>query len=262
MNTLLANTLMYRWSYFLLAFFLLIIRSLFRRKKLLRLFFTVIIAWLFIRWRFIEPNQITFEEYNVWIWAETTVALIADLHLWVYKDWEYLQKVVTQINARSDVDIVMIAWDFLYNPTDDQTAETLFAPLKNLKKPVYAVLGNHDVFFLVWLWPYMAWEANTRLLDELTPTERVVVLAHNPDVIAQYPNNNADLTLVWHTHCWQIRPPVLYEALRKDILPVEWDFDCWLTQENTTTLFITPGIGEVLFPVRFNNPPTISILHI
>jgi len=255
----------------------------------------MVVWWLFVRARFIEPNQIVVEEYNIWIGADTTVALIADLHLWTYKDRTYLQKVVQTINSREDVDMVMIAWDFLNNPTQDQTMKELFAPLWDLTKPVYAVLGNHDVgvpwdptirlplvkaledlwvvvlhndivwvnnFFLVGMGPYMAWEADTWLLDEVLPSEKVVVLAHNPDTINQYPNDRADLTLVGHTHCGQVRLPLIHTAIRDKIIPVEGDFDCWLTEEKNTTLFITPWLWEVNIPLRFNNPPTISILHI
>lgn len=255
----------------------------------------MIIAWLFFRWRFIEPNQVTIQEYNIGVWANTTVALISDIHLWVYKDQTYLQNVVTVINNREDVDMVMIAWDFLYNPISGQTIEELVAPLKDLQKPIYAVLWNHDVgvpwdptirlplvralednwvvilnndiiwvnnFFLVWIWSYMAWESDTRILDQVLEDESVIVLTHNPDVVNNYPHNKVDLTLAWHTHCGQVRLPLIYNAIRTKILPVEGDFDCGLTEEDNTTLFITPWLWEVMLPIRFNNPPTISILHI
>ena len=73
--------------------------------------------------------------------------LIADMHLGIYKDERYLYRVVDQINQLKDIDAVMIAGDFTYEPTDISVDafEQLFRPLSYIDVPVLAVLGNHDV---------------------------------------------------------------------------------------------------------------------
>jgi predicted MPP superfamily phosphohydrolase len=77
-----------------------------------------------------------------------------------------------------------------------------------------------------------------------------VVLAHNPDTISKYDLLDSetlpDLTVVGHTHCGQIRLPVIYPMIYRSILPTEGDFDCGLTRHKIngvdTQLFITPGL--------------------
>ncbi len=295
MNSLLVNYIVLFWSFLLVALFMIfLIRAMMQG----RFFVMIIRAFLFLVFfwsRFIEPQKIVYDEITVDLWVWTTIALISDTHLWVFKDQNFLQKVVDRINDRPEVGIVLIAGDLLYNPTYNQSLETLFAPLASLRAPVYAVLWNHDVgvpwdpflrlpltqaleahgvtvmkndiiwinnFFLVWMAPYLSNEADVSLLERVEKDETVVVLTHNPDTITNFPNDHADLTLVWHTHCGQIRIPLLYNLLRSYIVPVTGDFDCGLTQEATTRLYITPWVWEVLLPMRLLNPPTISLISI
>lgn len=71
--------------------------------------------------------------------------MFSDLHLGVYKDRRFLQRVVNTINRRDDVDYVMIPGDFTFEPMPKQTLMELFQPLADLTVPVIAVFGNHDI---------------------------------------------------------------------------------------------------------------------
>lgn len=294
MSSALLMQFIYRWSY-LVAFFLFCVwrRSLVLWRWL-RFIFVSFVLFLFIWVRFWEPQQIHVAYHDIHIWVEKRVVLIADTHLGAYKDWVYLQKVVNKINRIPDVDMVLIAWDLTNMPTSDQSLEELFQPFGDLRVPAYVVLWNHDVempwpevrlplvraleknwveflhndivqfddFFLVWLWPHLSNEDQVSLLNKFHVVNKVVVLAHNPDTTLSYRNWNADLTLVGHTHCGQVRLPWIHEWLRPYIYPVEGDFDCGLSREKYTQLFITPWLGEVVLPIRFRNPPTISVLDL
>ena len=99
-----------------------------------------IILFLFIRIRFREPQQIRTMYHTIDIGVEKRVVLIADMHLGVYKDRVFLQKVVNRINKIPDVDMVLIAGDLTNHPTADQPLEELFQPFGDLDVPVYAVL--------------------------------------------------------------------------------------------------------------------------
>jgi predicted MPP superfamily phosphohydrolase len=138
--------------------------------------------------------------------------------------------------------------------------------VKSLERQGVEFLHNDvvqfDDFFLVWLGPYLSNEDYVSILDNFHVVNNVVVLAHNPDSTLMYRNWNADLTLVWHTHCGQVRLPFIHEMLRPFIYPVEWEFDCWLTREKYTQLFITPGLWEVMLPIRFRAMPTIDVLDL
>jgi len=85
----------------------------------------------------IDVNYLTLE--RGW---DARVVLIADQHLGVYKNGQYMARVVDEINKLEDVDFVVIAGDFTYWPVDLQKEHS---SLKDLQVPTYVVLGNHDV---------------------------------------------------------------------------------------------------------------------
>lgn len=93
--------------------------------------------------RFVEPQRIRVQETVLaGTGAQARLVLISDIHLGVYKDSAYLQRLVDRINTLP-ADAVVIAGDFTYEP-DGASLARLFAPLAGLHVPVYAVLGNHD----------------------------------------------------------------------------------------------------------------------
>ena len=70
-----------------------------------------------------------------------------------------------------------------------------------------------------------------KVLKQFHVLNKVVVLTHNPDTVDNYTTYNADLTLVGHTHCGQIRLPRIHDRLRPYYYPVDGDFDCGLSNE-------------------------------
>lgn len=306
--------LLYIWSYaFLLALIALCV-IFFRKGLWLFTVIAVAAVGVFARWRFVEPQQLVVEETDiiistdeVWV-ASAHLAVIADIHAGEFKDQRFLTRVVEQIeqlHTEQLIDAVLIAWDFTGYPKSEQL-ERIFAPLSGLSMPVYAVLGNHDVWMpgdpmireplidaltsagvnylyndyvelanlrLLGVGPYMSNEDDVWMLEivnEQKDERPFVVLAHNPDTISKYdlldPNTLPDATIVWHTHCGQIRLPVVYWLFYKAIVPTEWEFDCGLTRHKVngvdTQLFITPWVWETGLPIRWDNPPTISLVTI
>ncbi|MGB2110884.1 MAG: hypothetical protein ACPHY8_03075 [Patescibacteria group bacterium] len=59
---------------------------------------------------------------------------------------------------------------------------------------------NLGTFTLVGLGSNWNREDDTSLLQEFTPSDNIIVLAHNPDTTLKYSNNVVDLTLAGHTH--------------------------------------------------------------
>jgi uncharacterized protein len=99
----------------------------------------LLFAWA----RFVEPQRIRVQETVLaGTGVQARLALISDIHLGVYKDTAYLQRLVERINTLQ-ADAVVIAGDFTYEPQGRSLAK-LFAPLADLRMPSYAVLGNHD----------------------------------------------------------------------------------------------------------------------
>lgn len=267
--------------------FLIMILFFMKKEYLFRWFFTIL-SIIFIYTRFIEPQIIVVNETNINLWFNANFALISDLHIWIYKKEDFVEKLVEKIN-KLDVEQVFIAWDLTLNP-NKKNIEKLFLPLKKLNKPTYWVLWNHDVqkpgpnirkelietldsywlhflnnkevnlweFKLLWLWSYWWLEDKVKLLDNYSLDDNIIVLTHNPDTTSKFTNENADLTLCWHTHWWQIRIPFLY----KKVIPTEWDFDKWLTKEENTLLYTTSGVWETWLPMRLFNFPVIEVIKI
>ena len=285
--------------------------ALFWREKLSKLWqriglvLIVLILLLTIWGVHIERNLIVINEQRITLGFKARIVVISDVHLGIWKDDKFLRKIVTQINQQSDIDAVLMAGDWTYEPNIDQL-DKLFAPLKQLKYPIYGVLGNHDVekpgpklrtelqsalqkanvklidnlaleskdtglnFDIIGLGDLMGSEDDVDVISNRTSQNHSIVIAHNPESILKYKNipknkNLPNLTVTGHTHCGQVRIPLVY----KSFLPVKnTDFDKGLfnTSQFDPTLagqlWISCGTGEVGLPIRLFNPPSIDVLSI
>ncbi len=88
-----------------------------------------------------------------------------------------------------------------------------------------------------------------------------VLLCHRPEHIKVYAENNIDLALTGHTHGGQIKLPFIggLFAPNQGFLP---KYDSGFFKEKDTTLFISRGVGNSQFPVRFLNPPEIPVIEL
>ena len=253
------------------------------------------ISLLFAWARFVEPQMIRVRETTLsGTGVNTRVALISDIHLGIYKHSDFLERVVTRINALP-VDAVVIAGDFTYEP-GQESLQALFAPLAHLRRPVYAVLGNHDQqapgpdidqalrkaladngvqiiegrivdakssgYRWAGLGDRWAGKDDPAFLKAEQADTPTLVVAHNPDSAMRLSPEDATLVLAGHTHGGQIRIPWLYRR----VIPTAYDFDrseqLARTPQGDVRVFTTTGIGEVGLPMRLFNPPTIDLLHL
>jgi len=256
-----------------------------------RWFIMILLSLLFIYARFIEPKLLFVNHYKIETGFKARYALIADMHLGIYNNESILERTVEKIK-HEDVDAVLIAGDFTYEP-QFYDMKKLFASLKKIKVPIYAVLGNHDCqrpgpairselekvldelgvhlitnkaiklngITILGLGSLWARDDKIQLLDNYIKEDNLVVLTHNPDTTLDYmPNHYPDLTLAGHTHGGQVRIPYLY----KKIIPVRGDvpWDQGLYTFEDEKVFVTSGIGEIGLPLRFLIPPTIDILEL
>lgn len=249
--------------------------------------FVFLLGLSFIWARFIEPQLLIRREttiHNTRI--NTDIVLIADLHIGVYKNAQYLERVVTKVNAQN-AQLNVIAGDFIYQLPKEALSEAL-APLKKLNRPTYIVLGNHDSetkdslektlkelalinieqniidlgeFQIAGLGDRWDYTDKITFSDQIR-NKPVIIVAHNPDSTAEISNHNITVALSGHTHCGQVRIPYLY----KKVIPSEFGFNCGLEQANTPIgkipVYITAGTGEIALPMRLLNPPAIDLIHI
>lgn len=239
--------------------------------------------------RFVEPNIVKVQGSDIEIGFKGKVVLIADTHVGVYSNKHFLKKVVKRINSIEDVDAVVLAGDIIYYPKGDLAL--LLEPLRDIKYPVIAVLGNHDVgypgpnlekeleealkksnviylknssvkigdnitfFGLGELW---AGDADIETLESFDRSENLIAIAHNPDTVYEYKKNIPDLTLSGHTHGGQIRLPFIYRYF----IPSKHGFNEGFYNTQKGKVFVTSGLGQTGLPFRLGVPPTIDIIQL
>jgi predicted MPP superfamily phosphohydrolase len=94
-------------------------------------------------------------------------------------------------------------------------------------------------------------------LREIPPSAPTLLLAHNPDAVADIPSQRrVDLTLCGHTHGGQVVIPFL----TRRILPIRSSarYMAGLVQEPRGFTYVNRGIGTLVFPFRFGAPPEIT----
>jgi predicted MPP superfamily phosphohydrolase len=224
------------------------------------------------------------------------VAVLADLH--VGSPWNGLDKlaeIVAETRAARP-DLVLLAGDYVIQGVK---GGAFIAPapigdgLRPLDAPLgtWAVLGNHD-WWLGKTRVRSALEAGgVRVLeDESVPVERgdcrfwltgigdfwesphdvaaalrpapedaaVLAFTHNPDLFPLIPPARTSLVIAGHTHGGQVYLPFY----GRPIVPSRYGerFAIGHVVEQGRHLFVTPGLGTSMIPVRFLVPPEISLL--
>jgi len=224
------------------------------------------------------------------------VAVFSDLHVGPpHITLGKLRRIVETANA-TDADLILIPGDFVETALGWRMAEPerIAAELKRLraKEGVFAALGNHDWWYnptrvwrelekagirvlnnravkierngkAIWLagladeWAGRPDVANT--LKQVTDSSPVIAYTHNPDLFPAIPSRIA-LTIAGHTHGGQVKLPLIGRPVTTS------KYGDRLVNghlvEDGKHLFVTPGIGTSIIPVRFGVPPEISLLTI
>lgn len=228
--------------------------------------------------------------------AGLRVDVLADIHTGSpHNGVEKLDRIVAAV-AGGDADVVLLAGDYVilsvflgeYIP-----AEVVARHLRPLtkRKQVYGVLGNHDwwkdgrkvaaslraagvemvdnrstpvrvrgcEFWLAGigdLWegrPDIA-AAFAGIPDDGRP---VVALTHNPDLFPDVPPRST-LLVAGHTHGGQVTLPLVGRMVVPSKLGDR--YASGHVEEGGEHVFVSPGLGTSILPVRFGIPPEISRL--
>jgi predicted MPP superfamily phosphohydrolase len=236
-----------------------------------------------------------------WHGAPLTVAAIGDTHVGgAHVDSARMGRIVRRINALHP-DLVVMLGDYVAGhapeaertPADNQDVLGGIATMAavNSRYGVVAVIGNHDSWYgretittalqnagAAALWNRNItihrsggeiviagladkWTGNPdfeEALDGAPPDADTIILAHNPDSFVHMPPGPA-LMLAAHTHCGQVTIPFV----GRPFLPIRHkEFGCGRVDRNGQTLYVTAGIGTSGPPVRFLNPPEITLVTI
>jgi len=223
------------------------------------------------------------------------VAVLADLHVGApFNGMDKLHRVV-EVTLAAKPDLILLAGDYVVHGVLGGTyvsPEVIAEELRPLSAPlgVFAVLGNHDHwlnarqvedalesvgikfledeavplttgrcgFWLVGLSDF--WEGAHRYKAAFFKPPQgapAVAFTHNPDVFPQVPDTVA-ITFAGHTHGGQVYFPMVGRL----IVPSRYGerYAIGHITENGRHLFVSPGIGTSILPVRFLVPPEISLI--
>ena len=88
-----------------------------------------------------------------------------------------------------------------------------------------------------------------------------ILLSHRPEAMSVYANYKIDLALVGHAHGGQIILPFIggIIAPNQGLFPKYYK---GIYNEDDTTMIVNRGLGNSLFPFRFNNRPEIVIAEL
>lgn len=223
------------------------------------------------------------------------IVALADIHAGApHVDVAKLRAVVTAANAERP-DLVVLLGDYVIQGVaggrfipPETTARELAALRARLG--VYAVLGNHDHWLdgarvkraftdsgipvidddvvrigdaerELWLVGihdiWTGWPDVPALLRRVPRDQPTLALTHNPDIFPSLPAG-VDLLLAGHTHGGQVSLPVFGPP----IVPSSYGqrFAKGHIAEAGRHLFVTPGVGTSIVPLRFRVPPEVSLV--
>jgi predicted MPP superfamily phosphohydrolase len=223
------------------------------------------------------------------------IAVLTDLHVGSFRNGlGRLDEVVARTNAQHP-DLVVILGDLVVHDVllgRFVPPEATATRLAGLRAPlgVMAVLGNHDWWYDGVRVRAVLEKAGIRVLENdavpagdgprrlwiagvgdlwtrpvdipkalagVPPEDPVLLLTHNPDVFPSVPERIV-LTLAGHTHGGQVALPIV----GRPVVPSRYGqrYAYGLVVEGGRALFVSPGIGTSILPVRFRVPPEISVV--
>jgi predicted MPP superfamily phosphohydrolase len=202
-----------------------------------------------------------------------------------------LARILGQVNALRP-DLVLIAGDLVSDKrtrTHTYSLAEAVAPLRQLRPRLgtIAVLGNHDHWRDAAVARQELRRVGIRVLDNdavrvgpltvgavddaYTGHEQVaatvermrrlgqpaLLLSHSPDVFPQVPKN-VFLTLAGHTHCGQIRLPVMGAVSTMSAFGER--YACGRVDEHGKTLIVSAELGTSIMPLRLGAPPDLWVV--
>jgi len=225
------------------------------------------------------------------------IAVLADLHVGSpFNSLDNLARIV-ELTLTAQPDLILLAGDYVIQEVlggAKVAPEEIAKGLRRLTAPlgVFAVLGNHDwwedgprieralesvgisvledssrlikrnscEFQLAGLSDYWEGPRHYRAALENIPLRiATIAFTHNPDTFPEIPKP-VDLMIAAHTHGGQVYLP----GLGRLIVPSKYGqrYAIGHIVENGRHLFVSPGLGTSILPVRFLVPPEVSLLTI
>lgn len=291
---ILFKAFLYYQSYIMPCFLLLVLWG-FKEKQVSTGFMLIAVigSVLGIYARFIEPNLLIVKQTKIKTGYVLKIALISDMHYGLYSTEWQKKRLVNKLNSL-ELDFIVVAGDWTYEPRQTISLTKQLAPFKQLRHPIYSVPGNHDEQMPG---PPLAKELRQALItNNIKPIEATTVdlgkvrlvgladilsldyrqprvaalqqqdkplllLTHNPDSLLYLPKlSQPFVMLAGHTHGGQVNLPILTDKILALTTVGHYKRGLY-SLANNNQIFVSSGIGMVGLPLRFNMPPTIDVLN-
>ena len=249
----------------------------FFRRNLVRIIFYSLPLLCMLYGFFIEPHLLMVKEITVGNPGKTRILHFTDLH---YKgDKKGLDSLIDEINELKP-DIVCFTGDILEKP---EYLDEALEGIAKIKAPLYGIPGNHDYWSGINLSKVEkifnstggAWLPNrsialpdknitisgVKAMESSSPLNpnpgtKHILLTHYPAYVEEL-GTKYDLILAGHSHGGQVRIP-FYGAL---ITPNDTgEYEKGLYETDAGPLYVNPGIGYFMIPVRFFCPPELTLI--
>ena len=150
---------------------------------------------------------------------------------------------------------------------NEEQREKLFADIRNtgaviLDNEKISINTDNDLIALIGLDDNNLNDATLRsIIKKCDKNQLTVVLAHEPQYIDKYCDAGADLVLTGHAHGGQIVLPFIGPLIAPDqsFFP---KYTAGQYQRDSTTMFVSRGLGNSVIPVRLFNYPEIVCIEI
>ena len=100
-----------------------------------------------------------------------------------------------------------------------------------------------------------------KLSELFSATEYKILLSHRPELFPIYVDANVDLVFAGHAHGGQFRFPFIggIFAPNQGFFP---EYDAGVFIKDGTNMVVSRGIGNSIFPLRFNNRPELIVVEL
>lgn len=216
------------------------------------------------------------------------IVQISDLH---NTDWS--QVLIKKIK-KEEPNIIVITGDLLdYYEPDIMVVKKILQELKSIC-PIYYITGNHEghsenlklfldflkemgIFVLENKSVYINEKIkligindpsidgfeniNVVLEKEKEEDKYNIALCHRPELFEEYVKSDVDLVITGHAHGGQFRIPFIggLYVPNQGIFP---KYDAGLFKKGNTTMVVSRGLGNSVFPLRLNNQPELVSITI
>lgn len=131
---------------------------------------------------------------------------------------------------------------------------------KESKEQKLQVIGLEDPDFN---WYLAGEDAGSAIQEKLSGLLEenlyTILLSHRPELFQAYSAAGPDLVFTGHAHGGQFRIPFIGGIAAPDqgFFP---EYSEGIHQQNSTTLVVSRGLGNSIFPFRINNPPELVVV--